>query len=70
MCRVKSVHPALIDIWPPNNADRAAHMPSPRNQLGQSLNLETSWARDDGWPLPKNKITARLAEPLFYLCRA
>ncbi|KAH3841647.1 hypothetical protein DPMN_115120, partial [Dreissena polymorpha] len=34
---VKSVHPALIAIWPPNNADPATHMPSPRNQLGQSL---------------------------------
>ncbi|KAH3711075.1 hypothetical protein DPMN_070575 [Dreissena polymorpha] len=21
MCQVKSVHPALIAIWPPNNAD-------------------------------------------------
>ncbi|KAH3895000.1 hypothetical protein DPMN_019160 [Dreissena polymorpha] len=36
MCQVKSVHPALIAIWP------------------KCPNLETSWARDDGWPLPKN----------------
>ncbi|KAH3853632.1 hypothetical protein DPMN_096164 [Dreissena polymorpha] len=42
MFQMKSVHPALIAIWPPNNAVPAAHICPP---------LETGWAM---WPLPMN----------------
>ncbi|KAH3752653.1 hypothetical protein DPMN_187274 [Dreissena polymorpha] len=40
MCQIKSVHPALIAIWPPNNADPAAHI---------CPLFETGWASDELW---------------------
>ncbi|KAH3872093.1 hypothetical protein DPMN_035306 [Dreissena polymorpha] len=51
MCQIKSVHPALIAIWPPNNADPAAHL-CHALETGRTSDdghhLETGWASDDG----------------------
>ncbi|KAH3803037.1 hypothetical protein DPMN_156735 [Dreissena polymorpha] len=57
MCQIKSVHPALIAVWPPNNSDPAAHLYPALETSRASYDsppLETSWASDDGWPLPIN----------------
>ncbi|KAH3812677.1 hypothetical protein DPMN_141115 [Dreissena polymorpha] len=40
MCQLKSVHPALIAICPPNNADPAAYMPLAELMAGGGRQLD------------------------------
>ncbi|KAH3850349.1 hypothetical protein DPMN_092758 [Dreissena polymorpha] len=55
MCQIKSFHPALIAIWPPNNADPAAHLYAAFETCRASYDsppLETCWASAAGVVLP------------------